>query len=188
MMKTILRSLLLGASLVGVVAAPAAAQSGFALKGSYIYNRATVEDAQQTREVPAASGYGVGAELVLPLGLGLGVSGYTGGKLREFDRDASSFTVLAEANYFLKLPLLPLAPYAGVHAGLGRYSREDVENPSVDVRDDNLRQLGYQLGLRFQLTSLLGLDAQYRRVSTSLQAEQDVEFSRDQVLVGITLF
>ncbi|MBA4157676.1 MAG: outer membrane beta-barrel protein [Gemmatimonadetes bacterium] len=188
MMKPMLRSLLLGAAFVGVVAAPAAAQSGFALKGSYIYNHATVEDARETREVPAASGFGMGAEFVLPMGFGLGVSGYTGGTLSEFDRDASRFTVLAEANYFLRLPLLPLAPYAGVHAGLGRYSGADVENPSVDVRDDNLRQLGYQLGLRFQLTSLLGLDVQYRRVSTSLQADQDIDFSRDQVLLGITLF
>ena len=186
MKKILVRSLLLAGLAAGVITAPAAAQSGFALKGSYIYNRAAVEDAQESRQIPSASGYGVGLEFVLPMGVGLGVSGYTGGKLSEFDQDASSFTVLAEANYFLKLPLLPLAPYAGVHAGLGRYSRHDVQNP--ELQDDNLRQLGYQLGLRFQITPLVGLDAQYRRVSTSLQADQDRDFSRDQVLVGVTLF
>lgn len=171
--------------LLGLAAAPAAAQDGFALKGSYIYNRAAVEEA---RELPAVAGFSVGAEYVLPLGLGLGVAAYTGGRLSEFDRDATTATALAEANYFLRLPLLPVAPYAGVHAGLGTYTRQDLNDPEAPRIRDDVRQYGYQLGVRVQLTRMLGLDAQYRRVSTSLQEEQDRRFSRDQLWLGLTLF
>lgn len=174
-----------GFLLLAASAAPAAAQSGFALKGHYVYNRAAVDDA---RSVPAENGFGIGAEIVLPFGIGVGVSGYSSGKVSDFDTETSSVSVLAEANYFLKLPILPVAPYAGVHAGLGRYSRTDLQSSSEPELEDNAAQLGYQAGLRFQPTSLIGVDLQYRRVSESLFREQDSRFSRNQVLLGVTLF
>jgi len=183
-MKTMLRSAVLGGLLAAAVAVPAAAQDGFALKGSYIYNRSTVEGAT---EVPGANGFGLGAEFVLPLGFGVGVSAYTGGRVRDFDVETSGVSVAADANYFFKLPLVPIAPYVGVHAGMGRYSRIDDSSPGTRPKD-NLRQLGYQVGVRLPLLSVFGLDAQYRRMSSSLQTSQGSDLSRQQVLVGVTLF
>lgn len=183
-MKNWMRSLAFGGLLAAVLAAPAAAQDGFALRAGYIYNRSQVEGAT---EVPGASGFGVGAEYVLPMGIGVGVMGYTAGRVQEFDVEQNSVNVAAEANYFLRLPALPLAPYAGVHAGLGRYSRQDDVRPGTRP-NDGWRELGYQLGLRVTLLPIVGLDAQYRRVSTSQEDTQGHALSRNQVMVGITLF
>lgn len=183
-MKRALHRLLLGGALLGAFAAPAAAQSGFALKGHYVYNRSAVEAGQR---LPAADGYGLGAEFVLPFGLGVGVTGYTSGSVSEFSDD-SNVVGLAEANYFLKLPLLPVAPYVGVHAGLGTYTREDVGFADRPRLRDTHTHVGYQFGVRFQLISVIGLDAQYRRVSDWAAGVQDVRFERGQVLLGVTLF
>ena len=178
--------LLIAAVALVVLHTPVHAQSGFALKGHYIYNESAVEGAE---EIPAENGFGIGAELVLPLGLGVGASAYTGGRISEFDAEGNTALLVGEANYFLKLPILPVSPYAGVHAGLGRYSRRELENnPEAPEIEDDIQQLGYQFGVRVQLSSLLGLDAQWRRVSTSLDSEQERDFTRDQVLVGITIF
>jgi hypothetical protein len=118
----------------------------------------------------------------------VGVSGYTSGGVTDQEVETSSLTVLAEANYFLNLPLLPVSPYAGVHAGLGRFSKEDLDDPQAPEFEDTRTQLGFQVGVRVQLGSLLGLDAQYRRVSTSAAENQDSGFDRNQYLVGVTLF
>jgi hypothetical protein len=160
-------------------------QSGFALKANTIYNRESIEE---QRRIPSAVGIGAGAELVLPGGLGLGVSAYTGGRLSELDRGASSFTTLGEVNYHLRLPLIPISPYAGVHAGLGTYSRADLTAPAEPKVQDDLRQLGYQFGVRIPLGSVIGLDAQFRRVSTWLSGAQDGRIAREQIVLGITLF
>lgn len=170
-----------------LAASPAAAQSGFALKGHFVYNGAA-RSAVEADTLPQSNGFSVGAELVLPLGIGVGVSGYAANGTSDFDVETSSLVVLAEANYFLNLPLLPVSPYAGVHAGLGRYTRETADDlDDAEIRDDRT-QLGYQLGVRVQLNSLLGLDAQYRRVSVSAAEDQDEGLDRNQYLVGVTLF
>jgi hypothetical protein len=183
-MGAIFRLLLVSGILLGALAAPAAAQSGFALKGHYIYNRSVVEAGQR---LPAADGFGLGAEFVLPFGLGVGVTGYTSGSVSEFS-DASNVVGLAEANYFLKLPLLPIAPYVGVHAGLGTYTREDLVFSDRPRLRDTHTHIGYQFGVRFQPIRVIGFDAQYRRVSDWAAGEQDVRFERGQVLLGVTLF
>jgi hypothetical protein len=161
------------------------AQSGFSLKANTIFNRETVEE---TRRTPATVGLGAGAELVLPGGFGIGISAYTGGRLSTLHRDVSSTLILGELNYHLPIPLLPISPYAGVHAGLGSYTRADRADPDRLRREDDLHQLGYQLGVRIPFRSVIGLEAQYRRVSTWLAREQDGRFSREQILVGITVF
>jgi hypothetical protein len=183
-MKIVFRGLMLGGLMVGALAAPAVAQSGFALKAGYIYNRAK---ASGTNQSSAANGFTLGAEYVLPLGLGVGLSAYTGGRVREFDVETSNINVVAEANYFLKLPIIPITPYAGVHAGMGRYSRADEASPGLRP-EDNLLQLGYQAGLRFNLLPGFGIDTQYRRVSSSLASTQMPQLTRNQVVIGVALF
>ncbi|HEV2129674.1 MAG TPA: hypothetical protein VGR27_01140 [Longimicrobiaceae bacterium] len=183
-MNAIFRLLLVSAVFLGAFAVPTAAQSGLALKGHYVYNRSAVEAGQR---LPAADGFGLGAEFVLPFGLGVGVTGYTSGHVSEFSDD-SNVVGLAEANYFLKLPLLPLAPYVGVHAGLGTYTREDVGFADRPRLRDTHTYVGYQFGVRFQPISVIGFDAQYRRVSDWAAGAQDTRFERGQVLLGVTLF
>ncbi len=178
--------LFLAALLLGGVSS-ARAQKGFALKGHYLFNESSVST-ERTDTFPDANGFGVGAEFVLPLGIGVGVSGYTSGGVSDFEVETSSLTVLAEANYFLRLPLLPVAPYAGVHAGLGRYSKDDLNDPQRPTIKDSRTQLGFQAGVRVQLGSFLGLDAQYRRVSTSAAEDQEGSLERNQYLLGVTLF
>ena len=54
----------------------------------------------------------------------------------DFDISEGSLVMLAEANYFLNLPALPITPYAGLHVGLGTYSLDDVDagvSPEPDV-------------------------------------------------------
>lgn len=165
------------------------AQDGFALKGFYIFNSTTAEDGARAEELPTEDGYGLGVEMVLPFGLGLGVSGYVAGETNEFDIETTEATVIAEANYFFSLPLIPIRPYAGVHAGLGTLAREDLNSDvEIDIEDKTRNQLGFQLGLRFQPISLIGLDAQWRRMSTSAAESQGGRLERDQFLIGVTLF
>ena len=187
MIKKSALCLLVGATLAAAHA-PLAAQSGFALKGHYILNSSTADAAREDRQIPSADGIGLGAELVLPFGLGIGVSGYTAGETSDLDIETSELTVLGEANYFLRLPILPISPYAGIHAGLGVLSRDDVTDPDFEIQDKTREQFGYQLGVRLQATSLIGIDAQWRRMSTSADEGQEDSLERDQVLIGITLF
>lgn len=166
-------------------AAPASAQGGFALKGGLVFNSSDVEDDGTSTGLSDAAGFHVGAEYMLPLGVAVGISGYTAGSPGDFDTSEGSLLVLGDANYFFSLPLVPLRPYVGAHVGLGTLDLGDVQGtarPEVDLDD-----LGYQLGLRFQPTRKLGVDAQYRRVSGSLDNEQSTEFETDQVLIGATL-
>jgi len=178
------RTLFALAALLAVSAPPAQAQSGFALKGHLLFNETNARNADGD-EIPAEDGFSIGAEYVLPMGIGLGVSAYAEGKATEADLETQRFGVLAEANYFFRLPVLPIRPYVGVHAGLGQYTYEDVSTPEIQ---DDRTELGFQAGLRWQVNSLLGIDAQYRRVSDSASNDQAPELERNQVLVGITLF
>ena len=186
-MRRSIFAVLAGAVLGVGLAPPAEAQSGFALKGHYIINSSAAEEAQESQQLPDADAFGLGAEVVLPMGLGVGVSGYTA-QSDEGGIDNREFTVLGELNYFLSLPMLPIAPYAGLHAGLGVLDQENVTDPDLEIQDKNRSQLGYQLGVRVQLSPLVGLDAQWRRMSTSADADQDDRLERDQVLLGVTLF
>lgn len=179
--------LVIAATAVTILATqPASAQDGFALKGHYIINSSAAENAEETRVLPDADAFGLGAEFVLPFGLGVGVSGYTAQSEAPFD--TREYTILAEANYFFRLPTLPISPYAGIHAGLGVLDADDIDDPDLEIQDTKRSQLGYQVGVRVQLTELLGLDAQWRRMSTSADAGQDDRLERDQILLGVTLF
>lgn len=165
------------------------AQSGFALKGHYVFNESNVQDARDSgfEEIPSADGFGLGAEFVLPMGIGIGVTGYTEGKATEFDTETSGFGVIAEANYFLKLPVLPVRPYLGVHAGLGHYTIDELgdANPKIE---DSRTQLGWQAGVRVQLTPMIALDGQFRHMSDSASDDQSPDLERNQVLIGVALF
>jgi hypothetical protein len=177
---------LLVAAALTLGAGSAGAQSGFALKGHYLFNASDAEEDQ----TPAADGFSVGAEFVLPFGLGVGVSAYTTGSARDVDEEATAFGVLAEANYFIDIPLLPITPFVGVHGGLWKYTSEDISGGGADNPEfeDSRTQLGWQVGARMQLGSMLGIDAQYRRVSESASESQGGDLERNQILVGITLF
>jgi hypothetical protein len=167
------------------------AQSGLAIKGHYVFNQSKVDDARSSgfNDVPSPDGFSVGAEYVLPMGIGVGVSAYTEGKATEVNTRTSSFSVLAEANYFARLPVIPIRPYVGVHAGVGRYTIQDVSSGSASPSiEDNRTQLGYQLGARWQLTPMFGIDGQFRHVSDSASKEQSPDLERNQFLLGVTLF
>lgn len=174
-----------GFTVLGTV--PLDAQSGFALKGHYIINSSAAEEAEESRTLPAADAFGLGAEFVLPMGLGVGISGYTA-QTDDQEVESREFTILGEVNYFISLPVLPISPYVGVHAGLGVLDQDNVTDPDLEIQDKNRSQLGYQLGVRFQVTPLIGLDAQWRRMSTSADADQDDRLERNQVLLGVTVF
>ena len=167
------------------------AQSGPALKVHYVFNQSKVDDARSSgfSDVPSPDGFSVGVEYVLPIGIGIGATAYTEGKATDVDTRTSSFAVLAEANYFAKLPVIPIRPYAGVHAGVGRYTIEDVSggtaNPEIK---DSRTQLGYQIGARWQVTSMFGVDGQFRHVSDSASKDQSPDLERNQFLLGVTLF
>jgi opacity protein-like surface antigen len=173
------------ALLLAAASAPLQAQQGFALKGHYLFNSSRVKG---TDSIPAHDGFSVGAEYVLPLGIGVGISGYTTGDVTSANRRTTEYGVLAEANYFLKLPIIPVSPYAGINAGLGSYRVNDISTSTRPEIKDSRAQLGWQVGARLQLTHMLGIDAQYRRVSQSASDEQDARLERNQVLVGVTLF
>jgi hypothetical protein len=169
-----------------------AAQSGPALKAHYVFNESNVQDSRESgfNDVPSPDGFSIGAEYVLPFGIGVGVSAYTEGKATDVNTETTSFSVLAEANYFARIPVLPIRPYAGVHAGIGRYTIEDVSGGTADpprIRDSRT-QLGYQLGVRWQVSPLVGIDGQFRHVSDSASEEQSPDLERNQFLIGITLF
>lgn len=180
------------AALAAFAAAPALeAQSGFALKGGYVFNKSNVDDARESgfERVPSPDGFSIGAEYVLPMGIGIGATAYTEGSASNVDTETTAFAVLAEANYFLRLPVISIRPYAGLHAGIGRYTIEDVQaGPSTPEIKDNRTQLGFQIGARWQVSQLLGVDAQYRHVSDRASEDQSPDLERNQFVVGITLF
>jgi hypothetical protein len=181
------------AALAAFAGAPALhAQSGPALKVHYVFNQSKVDDARSSGfdDVPSPDGFSIGAEYVLPIGLGIGATAYAEGKATDVDTRTSSFAVLAEANYFARLPVIPLRPYVGLHAGVGRYTIEDVSGGTADpprIRDSRT-QLGYQLGVRWQVSPLIGIDGQFRHVSDSASEEQSPDLERNQFLLGITIF
>ena len=174
-MRRSILSGLLAAVLAALAAGPAGAQSGFALKGGLVFNSSTVDDQGTGLRLSDAAGWNLGAEVVLPVGLGVGITGYSAGSPDDFDTRHGSFVVLGEANYFLRLGFIPLTPYGGVHVGLGSYAldeRDDWHRPEVDFGD-----VGYQFGVRFQPRSIEGA---FRRGWPLLAANQGRRTLRHQ--------
>lgn len=172
-------------------AAPVSAQTGFGLKGHLVYNASTAQTFQSDPDASAAGefvGFNLGAEYVLPVGLALGVTGYTSGDPRDTDR-ATVFMVLGEANYYLDLPVLPVSPFVGAHVGLGTWAW-DVRSEVLgeDLGDLDRAELGWQLGVRLSLARGLAVEAMYRRLSATAEAELNPGFEADQVLIGIRAF
>jgi hypothetical protein len=172
--------------------APAAAQSGFGLKAHLVYNAST---AQTFRDEPDSSlgsdfaGFNLAAEFMLPFNLGIGIAGTASGDPRDTDR-ATVFMVLAETNYYLDIPVLPIRPFVGAHIGLGSWSW-DVRDELVGgdgFSDLERAKLGWQLGVRVNLPGPLAIEGMYRRMSASAKQSQDPGFESDQVLLGIRLF
>lgn len=179
------RAGMLAALALAVLAAvPADAQ--LKLRGNYVYNRASV-DAQSARLNQPKQGYGAGLDVILPGGLGIGLSGYTSGRASGFESATSQVVVLGEANYFLRLPLR-ITPYAGIHSSLGAFTGEYFKDPHLPGFEDDLGGLGYQAGVRFQPFGPLGLDVQWRRLSAHAASVQHPSFQREQILLGLTLF
>lgn len=180
------------AALAALAAAPALhAQSGFALKAHYVFNSSSVQDSRSSgfQDVPSPDGFSIGAEYVLPMGIGVGVSAYTESKATDVNAQTTAFSGIVEANYFARVPILPVRPYAGVHAGIGRYTIEDVRSGSTSPKiEDSRTELGFQLGLRLQLTDLIGVDGQYRHMSDSASKTQSPDLERNQFMLGVTLF
>jgi hypothetical protein len=172
--------------------AKVSAQSGFGLKAHLVYNAST---AQTFRDEPDSSlgsdfaGFSLGGEYMLPFSLGLGITGTASGDPRDTDR-ATVFMVLAEANYYLDIPALPIRPFVGAHIGLGSWSW-DVRDELVEgdgFSDLERAKLGWQLGVRVDLPGPLSIEGMYRRMSASAKQAQDPGFESNQVLVGIRLF
>jgi len=153
------------------------------IKGFHIFDRSTF-DVEDGGIANPKTGFGLALEYVMMNGIGLAVTGYTAGRVSEFDSNSATVIVLAEANYFLRMRPLRLAPYFGVHTGLGTYRKGDSSFPRLN---DNLGELGYQAGVRFQPWIYFGLDAQVRWMSDSAYHDQGPAFERTQVLLGITI-
>lgn len=153
------------------------------IKGHHIFDRSAFAVEDGSIQEPK-SGFGVGLEYVLQNGWGFGIAGYTAGRVSEFDSESALIVLIAEANYFLRMRALRLAPYVGVHTGLGTYRKGASDFPSLH---DNIAELGYQVGLRFQPWVYLGFDAQLRWMSDAAYRDQTAAFERTQVLLGITI-
>jgi len=171
-----------------LVAAPASAQTGFGLKAHLVYNASaaeTFEDERSSRSVGDFVGLGLGAEYVLPFGLGLGVTGQASGDPRDTDR-ATVLMVLAEANYHMNIPMLPITPFAGAHIGLRTFS-SDARNEFLngDRGDLDRARVGWQAGVRVQVVRRLSVEGMYRRLSARAESALDPGFEGGQVILGV---
>lgn len=188
-----MRALLLAPILVAALAAlaaPAAAQhdsfnSGFKLRGDFHFDRSTVAsvgDIQQPEH-----GYGLGLEYN-GRNLGVALYGFALGRPRGFDSHETPVNVVLEGNYYVPIDGLRLAPFGGVHTGLGQFTGDYFADPHFPRIQDGLGNLGYQLGVRFQPLSQLGVEAQWRRHASSVYYDGLDRFERTQILVGVVLF
>lgn len=158
--------------------------SGVKLEGNLHFNRSTV-DVSSARQSEHA--YGLGIEYV-GRQLGVGLYGYSVGRVNSFDSDTTKVVLVAEANYYVPVPELRVAPYIGVHTHLGTFDRSFFKDPSFPRPKDGLDELGYQIGVRFKPFSLVGVDVQWRRQSESAWEDQSDFLERNQILVGVVLF
>jgi hypothetical protein len=159
--------------------------SGIKFRGNFHFNQSRADGAS---EVPKGeNGYGVGMEII-GKNIGMGLYGFAEGKTDSFDAEATRVHAALELNYFLPIQRIRLAPYAGVHTGLGSFDKKWTEAPTVPKPQDGFRSLGYQVGFRFKPIPVIGVDAHWRRQSASIAGAQGATLERDQVLIGITLF
>src|SRR5690348_10471519 len=86
-----------GLTAILLVPATGAAQQGFALKAGPVFNSSDVREEETSLRLSDAAGWGAGIEYVLPLGIALGVSGYTAGSPNDFDLSEGSLVMLADA-------------------------------------------------------------------------------------------
>jgi hypothetical protein len=190
-----MRSIVILSVLVGLGAAPAAAQyngagaepgysfnAGIKLRGNLHLNQSATKERPQEE-----NGYGAGLEII-GNHIGVGLYGFTHGKTAEFDSESSPVNVVLEANYFVPIERIRVAPYAGIHTGLGVFTKEYFDEPFFPKPQDSFKNLGYQVGVRFKPIPVIGLDAQWRRSSVSVWENQDEMLERNQFMVGITLF
>jgi hypothetical protein len=159
--------------------------SGIKVKGNLHFNRTSIDSADDVFK--AENAYGAGLEFIGSR-IGIGLYGYTDGRTRSFSADTTKFYVVGEANYYFPIEDLRLAPYAGVHTHLGNFDRTYFDDPFLPRPQDGFNSLGYQIGVRYKPFPLVAVDAQWRRQSDSVWADQDGFLERNQVLVGVVLF
>ncbi len=186
MRKIALSLALLALSAVAAPAQDASFNSGIKLRGNFHFNRSAV-NSEDPRVPEAENGYGAGLEII-GRHLGVALYGFTVGNAREFDADATPVMVVAELNYFWPIQSIRLAPYAGIHTGLGVFTKDYFNEPFVPKPQDGISGLGYQIGLRFKPIPVIGLDAQWRRMSVSAFEAHGEMLERNQILIGLTLF
>jgi hypothetical protein len=156
--------------------------SGIKLRGNLHFSESATEARPQEEH-----GYGVGLE-INGSHIGVALYGFTHGRTAEFDSEQSPVSVVLEANYFLPIERIRLAPYAGIHTGLGVFTKGYFDEPFLPKPRDSFRNLGYQFGVRLKPIPVIGLDAQWRRSSVSVAEGQHELLKRNQFMVGITLF
>ena len=181
-----MRTLIVGVALL-LAAAPVEAQksfnSGFNLHGNFHFNRSTVQTVGDVRQ--AEHGYGVGLELS-GRNLAGGLYGFAVGRPRAYDTAETAVHAVLEGNYYIPIESLRLAPFAGVHTGLGSFTSGYFDDPFLPRPQDGLGDIGFQFGVRFQPLQNLGVEAQWRQHAESVFVSAESE--RRQVLLGVVLF
>jgi hypothetical protein len=178
---------LLPSATLSQVAADRDFHTGLKLGGALVYNRSDVAIRRGDLE-GSKVGWGAGIEWVTGT-LGIGLSGYTGLPDADVDATRMRFVVLAEANMYAPIPSVRIAPYVGVHTGLGAYTRTYFDDPTLpSIGDRTPGSLGIQIGARWKPLPLLGLDFRWRQLSESASELQDSPFQVSQILLGATLF
>jgi hypothetical protein len=177
--------LLLAAGSLDAQDGPSSFNSGLKLKGGFHLNRSAVEGISERPE--HENGYGAGIEIV-GKHLGLGVYGYSAGRLSEFDGELTPVIAVAELNYYMPIERIRVAPYFGIHSALGEFTSDFISEPYWPKPQDGPANIGYQAGLRFKPLPLISLDAQWRRQSGFAFETQHESLERTQILVGVTLF
>lgn len=183
-----MRAFVLGAALL-LVATPLAAQrgsftSGVSLHGNLHFNRSEIHAVEDVRQ--PEHGYGLGLEFAGSRAA-VGLYGFAQGRARAFDSQSTQVHLTLEGNYYLPLESLRLAPFAGVHTGLGTLGRDYFDDPFLPRPRDGLGDLGYQFGVRFQPFSVVGVEAQWRQHAGSIQDELAPESEHRQVIVGVVI-
>ena len=157
--------------------------SGIKLRGNFHLNQSSATTDLNQSE----NGYGAGVEII-GHHIGVGLYGFTDGQTGSFDKEETAFSFVFEANYFYPIQRFRVAPFLGVHTGLGTYTSAYFSEPKFPTPQDGFRDLGYQAGIRFKPIPVIGLDAQWRRQSHSTARNQGETLDRNQFLIGITLF
>jgi len=161
--------------------------TGLKLGGAFVYNRSDVAIRRGDLE-GSKVGWGAGIEWVRGT-LGIGLSGYTGLSDVSIDATRTRFVVLGEANFYAPIRSVRVAPYVGVHTGLGAFTGAYFDDPYLpSIGDRTPGSLGIQIGARWQPLPLLGLDFRWRQLSDSASELQDSPFQASQILLGATLF